>query len=286
VDRRTGPRADARRAHGSAGASRPTRRPGGLVGARRRAEGRAESGSRADIGLRRGVPATVRRGHRRASRVIARRVPPRRQAAHGGAPWRSHAITARPRRSRAGVRCDHRALASATRRMRDDRRAGPRVEFRRAWIAVQAYAPTPAARMGAPGRRVRRDGPAVSSGRGDARRVERSRGAAPTSDSGVEHPRPFVAPRSVARPRATRVDAPPSRARRRALAFRCVHRASTSESGGSPLRSPRAGVGVGVGRGRADRRARGAAPHATCGAARTAVLEIRIESSSSATRLR
>jgi hypothetical protein len=100
-------RADARRAHGSAGASRPTRRPGGLVGARRRA-GRpptpgAAPTSIADVGS----PCP-----RRAPRAFVQRATSCRQAAHGGAPWRSHAFTARPRRSspHPEVRLDVRAV--------------------------------------------------------------------------------------------------------------------------------------------------------------------------------
>jgi hypothetical protein len=96
-------RADARRAHGSAGASRPTRRPGGLVGARRRARRPPAPGaaptSPADVARRRRPPTLPRRPPRRSSRDFARRTPTRRQAAHGGAPWRSHADTARQRRS-------------------------------------------------------------------------------------------------------------------------------------------------------------------------------------------
>jgi hypothetical protein len=87
-------------------------------------------------------------------------------------------------------------------------------------------APTLAARMGAPGRRVRRDGPAASSGRGGGRGRRPPARAAPTSTADVVALRRA---RFIARPRAARPAAPPSRARWRALALPCVHRASASE---------------------------------------------------------
>jgi hypothetical protein len=121
--------------------------------------------------------------------------------------------------------CAHRASASEL------------VErLRSPYVRARASCATPfTARMGAPGRRVRRDGPAASSGRAGAREGGRRPGAAPTSaaDFDPRSPATFVAP-----PRATRPDAPPSRARRRALAFPCAHRASASELVGR-LRSPR-----------------------------------------------
>jgi hypothetical protein len=101
--------------------------------------------------------------------------------------------------------------------------------------------------MGAPGRRVRRDGPAASSGRGGARAyvdvggradVDR-RGRPPTSNTEIvrRRRRPQRRARFNARPNATRPDESPSRARRRALALPCVHRASASELG-ARRRSP------------------------------------------------
>jgi hypothetical protein len=140
-------RTDARRAHGSAGASRPTRRPGGLVGARRRAGLRSTRAGRADVDRRRGIAA--RPDVRRASSFSApRRAAKPRTEARLGAPMRSPRV---------------------------------RVGARRAPSHPQPPAPTPAARMGAPGRRVRRDGPAASSGRGVARGFVRRGRAAPTS---------------------------------------------------------------------------------------------------------
>jgi hypothetical protein len=61
---------------------------GGARGVRRRRGAR-----------RRGTSTSIRRAPRRASRAFDQRAPTLRQAAHGGAPWRSHAFTARRRRS-------------------------------------------------------------------------------------------------------------------------------------------------------------------------------------------
>jgi hypothetical protein len=215
-------RAEARRAHGSAGASRPTRRPGGFVGVRRRAGRPSGSGaaptstadvdrrprpptstadldrrprpptSTADLDRRADVDDRRRRGARpdvrRASsfRALRRAAKPRTEA-RLGAPMRSPRVRVGvwPRSTRretpSPVFCPRRRAAKLPRRRppracerrgvaKHPRRGPPRAGERRRTRAL-----TLAARMGAPGRRVRRDGPAASSGRCGARDVRRGR---------------------------------------------------------------------------------------------------------------
>jgi hypothetical protein len=214
LPRRRSPRAWERRGVASDATARRPRRGAAAGGTS------INSGSRADVARR--LRSSVRPEARRAPSFRAPPTP--RQAAHGGAPWRSHAFTARPRRSATRHRRAARLPTSAS-------FARPRANDlprRQASSRRRTPAPTLAACMGTPGRRVRRDGPAASSGRGGGRNVDqlreprRRRPPTPLLRSPGSPPRAFV-------PRAP--DAPPSRARRRALALPCVHRASASEFG-------------------------------------------------------
>jgi hypothetical protein len=102
----------------------------------------------------------------------------------------------------------------------------------------QTPAPTPAARMGAPGRRVRRDGPAASSGRGCARGVRRRRGGCADAEHRRRSPTPIAKDIRRRRTSKSSADVVPGAARRSSRAR--ARRAPTSRQaahGGAPWRS-------------------------------------------------
>jgi hypothetical protein len=254
LPRRRSPRAWERRGVASDATARRPRRGAPARGAFVDVGGRAD----ADRRLRSPTSVTPRDVDRASARGAPRRPAKPRTEARLGAPMRSPRVHVGVRRSSSSAADPTSKFGGRRRPLRIRRRRSARVlASDRLRVGVRlpsprrrtpasprrrTPAPTLAARMGAPGRRVRRDGSAASSGRGGARGVRRRRGARRRrSPTPTAAPRPARPATFIARPRAARPDAPPSRARRRALAFQCVHRASTSEFGGRrrPLRIPR-----------------------------------------------
>jgi hypothetical protein len=239
----------------------------------------AEAGSRADFDRPRRSPTSDRRTPRRAPRVVVRRAPTCRQAAHGGAPWRSHAFTARPRRSASHVdapedsrvdprrrsTCDARRstfdLRRSTRKL--PRRRPPRAWERRA-VASDATARRP--RRGAAARGT----PAEAGSRADFDRPRRS----PTSDRRTPRRAPRAVGARAPRPptrtdvgvRARRDGGGPDATRRTGRSLPRPPRPLTPARAATPRAFRRCGRGssacpaCGRGRGRASRRGRGGSP--------------------------